>query len=95
MEWEWKHFLFLFFKLEAEKNERVNEALGKHVREAWAHKAGADDKAVNELRVVYSEEDVAEKMEQKKEKLRQRKQLIYRLPWCLSRYHARNGRFLQ
>lgn len=50
------------------KNERVNEALGKHVREAWAHKAGADDKAVNELRVVYSEEDVAEKMEQKKGK---------------------------
>lgn len=44
---------------------KVNEALGKHVREAWAHKAGADDKAANKLRVVYSEEDVAEKMEQK------------------------------
>lgn len=66
-------FFFNLIESWKKKNERVNEALGKHVREAWAHKAGADDKAVNELRVVYSEEDVAEKMEQKKEKLRWRK----------------------
>lgn len=60
--------MLFFFLFNWKINERVNEALGKHVREAWAHKAGADDKAVNEVRVVYSEEDVAEKMEQKKGK---------------------------